>query len=322
MLSKSGFISARVLAVWVRSRKPQLLRMALLGVVISGIVVGLGAHSHLGNVRSMRLGIIYSGDMAIGNPFALGAPLALGLLLIILDRGRWLGLQNRKMIRYVLIGASAVLLALTASRTAWFILIGGIFLGIFLGGKQRWRISGLVVLVILGGTILINSELGQPFRAGWERTFGEERSLEQASSGRTRHWVVFKHAITKNPSVFFFGYGGGTNEEQDIMDEVASELYGLGDRHVFHGFFLHIGMQFGMLGIALVTMGFLYVLKYAKNTLKTFGLVLPVAGAFALLCISLTGNIFDTISGTFLGLALIRPMKFVIHPPIRQSITK
>ena len=291
-----------VLICYLTSRK-DLLSSALAGLLLSALVLGVSAFPHLHTMADERLGVVASEDLAIGNPFALGTPLALGVLALCLDRGQWLGLARRPITRLVLLFPTVVLLALSSSRAGWLIAAAGLVAGAVIAGRQRLQLVFAILIVAVTGIVLSNTPLAEPFKKGWNRTFTEGRD---ASSGRADQWRIFFYAFTDSPKALTMGYGPGNG--RSVFAEFSGRTPGIeraiGAQVPFHGLIMHIGAALGLVGLIPLGVWLLLALRKSMSALAQTGLVLPIIGLLGFVLASLTVTGFDTVSGTFLGLGL------------------
>lgn len=290
-----------VLVVEIASSR-NLLRTAIAGFVCSALGVGFAAFPHIASENAHRLGIIATDELAIGNPFGLGTPLALGVLALSLDRGRWLGVDRRSVLRWLLLIPTVLLLALSTSRAGWLITSAGLLGGTVIAGRQRWRLVTAIAAVVAIGFLLSISPWAEPFERGWNRTFTKDRD---ASSGRADQWKVFYYAMFDSPQALWVGYGPGDNSW--IFRRFSMEVQGIanpGGQAVFHGLFMHVGVALGLLGLITVLSWELLALR-----VSLVGFI-RTKEAFPLMCFcgfvlgSLTVTGFDPNSGTLLGLGL------------------
>jgi hypothetical protein len=293
--------------VVIIANRPGLLWQGLVGLVISAIAVGLGAYPHLQKFGDQRLGFVGEGDLALGNPFTLGMPLAFGVLAVSLDRGRWLGYFRHRVPRYVLILSLVPLLALSTSRTSWAVAFCGLGIGFLFAGRQRIRVISYIAVIFIGGAAAWSSPAAEPFRKGWERTFGDELTLNQISTGRSGQWRVFYAAWTDSPTSFLFGYGA--RDQREVFSEFSSEMDGLGSKAganmAFHGMIMHIGVGFGLLGVAPLVFWLSFVCYRCYKEAIASQIILPLTCFVGFVVGSMTVSGFDTVSGTLLGVGLL-----------------
>jgi len=297
--------------------KPSLLGQALLGTAISAVLVGLGDYPHLMSFKEIRLGMVQGEEFQLGNPFALGAPLALGMLAIALDRGRWLGLARNPLWRLGLLLPTLILLALSTSRAGWLVAAGGLAIGLYTASRQRLAILSWTIVVAVVGFWLWQTPLASPFRGGWERTFGEDRTFNQASAGRIDQWVIFCHALTDSPGRFVSGYGPGTGPA--VQNEFSGRLRNLempaGTGKQFHALIMQVGVDFGILGLAPLLAWLLIVGWRCYHGCRASGVFLPLACLLGFVLASLTANTFDTVCGLLLGLSLLATRRQMVSRP-------
>lgn len=294
-----------VLIIMVRP-SPKIITTALLGVLFSAWAVAVGAYPHLGSHASMRLGVIVSDGLAIGNPVALGLPLALGVLALMLDSGRWVGLQQFGTLRLVLLIPTLFLLAQSSSRAGQLVALSGVLLALILTRRNRASIFRGLVLIALLGFALLHLPFATAFQKGFGRTFAEGRTLAQASSGRADQWSTFGHAMLQSPTVFLFGYGIGSGREVNArVSATISENSMAGKRLEFHALVMHVGIELGLLGLApVLTWAVLSVVCCIRGFRHT-GVVFPAACLAGYFLAAMTVSGFDTVSGTLLGLGLL-----------------
>ena len=297
---------AAVLVVMLHDQ-PRLLKQALLGATLSALLIGLGEYPHLQDFRDMRLGMVQAGDYEVGNPFALGMPLALGVLAIVVDKGHWIGLAHKPVLRFALLLPTVGLLALSTSRAAWLVAAGGMVVAFCTVGRQRFLILLWIAIVSIAGLVFWQTPIATPFHKGWERTFGEGRTLNESSSGRLDQWVIFGHALTESPARFLSGYGPGNGPE--VQAVYSSRLLGLemrmGVGRQFHALLMQVGIDFGFLGLAPLLAWLVIVAWRCYQGCRASGLYLPLACFVGFVLASSTASGFDTVSGTFLGMALL-----------------
>lgn len=301
-LSCTGFLVMFLL------RTPKAIRSALYCCIVSGVGVALGSMPHIRSTADQRLGVIALEDIALGNPFTLGMPLALGVLSLCLDRGYWCRLDKSKWQRWFWLAPCVVLLALSTSRASWLVASAGLFLAAMLGRKDRLQILAGIGMVALLAVVLYQTPLAEPFKRGVGRTFDKDRGLNRASTGRSDHWIIFWSAFTDSPKAFLVGYGPG--KALDVYADHSMRLpeivFAKGARVPFHGLIMHIGSEIGVLGLVGLLTLIGMILVNAIRVLRTTGKVLPLAGILGFILASMTVKGFDSISGTLLGMGLSR----------------
>jgi hypothetical protein len=215
-----------------------------------------------------------------------------------------MGLADRPTTKSVLLFPTVVLLALSTSRAGWLIAAAGLVAGAVMAGKQRVRLALAILTVITVGFAFSATPLAEPFKKGWNRTFGAGRD---ASSGRADQWKVFFTAFTYSPKAFLIGYGPGNG--RSVFAEFSGRTPGIersvGAQVPFHGLIMHVGAALGLLGLIPLATWSIVGISRALSAFSRTGLALPMISFLAFVLASLTVTGFDTISGIFLGLGLI-----------------
>jgi hypothetical protein len=293
-------------ALLLISRHPQLLGAALLGMVVSALLVGAAMLPHI-NSASQRLGMMETDGQTLGNPAQLGLPLAIGFLGLIIDRGKWLNLHFGWMRRWGVLLPTTVLLVLTTSRMSWLVAAAGL-LTLFLIGKRQRRVIAVAALVVTGAIgLLAISPYNGVIKKGWARTFGENRSASKRTSGRSDQWIVSGYAMTRSLNTLVRGYGPGTGAEVygNYSREVRGIKYSVGKKVVLHSLFMQIMVETGLVGL-LILFGWLlmFFVKLIEG-LRYRSWILPLAcfSGYCVTVITVSGN--DINSGILLGISLI-----------------
>ena len=296
-----------VVIIVVVSRTPELLAPALLGLLFSSWGVGFAMMQQISEVSGSRLGVMVVDGYSIGNPVSLGTPLALALLALILDRGRWLGLRKQPVLRFFLIIPTLALLALTTSRAAWLVAAAGMALALLMDRRSRSRIILLIVLGAVVLEIVLISPYGYGLQEGIDRTFGEERTTANRTSGRSDQWRVSYKAFNASVGSIVHGYGPGVGPSvyARLSRETRGVVYDVGGEAQLHSLYMQIGVEAGVIGLS-----FLFV-WLGRVVFRTFQWSRRRKLIFPLVCVvgymiiigTVSGN--DLVSGCFLGIALI-----------------
>jgi O-antigen ligase len=300
-------LASAVLIILVVGRRRDLLAASLMALVLSAAAIGAVMLPHILDGSVERLGRIFVGAHSLGNPVQLGTPLALGMIALLVDGGQWLKLERQKVIR---VGAIAIvfgLLALTTSRAGWVVVAAGVLIGI---GVSRRR--GFQMLVFLGVCalilrLLLASPFAEPLRGGIERTFGTDRSMRNRTSGRSDQWVVAYRAMTRSAGRLLWGYGPGRGADvyAEESRQVSGVEYGVGEDVALHSLFMQVGVEAGLLGLIPALAWLAVVLWRDTRWAFRFRVALPLAAGLGFLLIAATVSAEDTVSGIFLGLALL-----------------
>ena len=306
--SKSMRLFELCCGVWyvlLAGRRRLVLGTGLLGVTICACFIGLSMLPH--NQSIGRLGMVVIEDEVIGNPVQLGTALALGLLLLTMDRGWWLSGPKGKLWRLALFAVTVGLLALTTSRAAWFMVAAGMAVGVLLGRGQRMQ---LVILLATGAglwLVLLVTPFGESLQAGLIRTFSSDRTLANRTSGRSDQWLVAYTAVTASPDRMLWGYGPGKGASvyARFSERIEGVRYAVGKEIVLHSLFMQVMVEAGLLGL-IVLCGWLVVTfwRIAVWTWRTRRLI-PLVGycSYVVAILTVSGN--DTVSGLLLGLGFL-----------------
>lgn len=299
-------IAASLLTLFLAGR-PGRLPAALFALVLSGAVTAAVMIPLLHEDSAERLGQIRVDGVHLGNPVQIGIPLALALLLCVADRGSWLGLSGRPVLRLGLAGLTSLLLLLTTSRAAWLVAAAGVAVVLLVGRRGRMQMILLVVLgLAIALVVLPRTPFGEFVEKGFSRTFDEERTARNRTSGRSDQWIVAIQAMQASPVAMLVGYGPGTGAAVYAVESTRTlgVEYAVGHRVPFHSLYMQLGVESGLLGLLPVLAWLFLVLRRAAAGRKSYGAVALVGAAgWALIALTVSAN--DTVSGIFLGLGLL-----------------
>jgi O-antigen ligase len=299
-------IAAALLTLFLTGRQGRL-PAALLALVGSSAVTAAVMIPLLRAETAERLGQIRVDGVHLGNPVQIGMPLALGLLLAVADRGAWLGLSRRASVRVGLAGFLSLLLLLTTSRAAWLVAAGGVAIVLLVGRRGRLQMMLLLALgLTIALVILPRTPFGEFVEKGFTRTFDEERTARNRTSGRSDQWIVAASAMLASPVAMLVGHGPGTGADVYALESTRTlgVEYAVGHHVPFHSLYMQLGVETGLVGLVPVLLWLSIVLKRAASARKPLG-ALPLVGAAGWALIALTVSANDTVSGVFLGLGLI-----------------
>ncbi|MGA7990084.1 MAG: O-antigen ligase family protein [Thermoanaerobaculia bacterium] len=295
-----------VLATLLIQTKPEMPAAALAGLIPAACVTGLAMLPHLGSLSAERLGMISIGGFVLGNPISLGAPLALGLLALVVDGGHTLRQTIRPFHKAVAILGTVALLGLTSSRAAWLVAAVGLAVSLLLGQGRRLRLLLSVGIVAVVVSLLLQIPAGGAFERGLQRTFGGERSARQRTTGRSDQWRVAWLAATESAGALLYGYGPGHGP--DVYARYSLETpevqYGVGERVALHSLLMQIGVEAGLLGLVPVALWLGIVLRKVWRHGRNSGLLFPLVCflGYGVIVLTVSGN--DVFSGLLLGIAL------------------
>jgi hypothetical protein len=125
------------LGIRLLGRYRTYLGTAFIGLAISTFSMG-SALAHYGD----RLGMAEVDGEKVGNPISLGIPVALLFLLSLAERGRWLMLQDKTPLRFIVNIAAGILLLLSTSRGSWLAVTCSLVV-LLVGQRDRGRLLNL-----------------------------------------------------------------------------------------------------------------------------------------------------------------------------------
>ncbi|HEX6534241.1 MAG TPA: O-antigen ligase family protein [Gemmatimonadaceae bacterium] len=281
------------------SRHRVYLATALYGLLGSLAVIG-AALLPTGD----RLGYARIGGVLLGNPIAFGLPLALLLVLAMADDGRWLLLQRNATLRLLVVSFVGVMLLLSTSRGSWLVAAAGVFAIVVLNrSSRRVALAGLVAMTI-GGALAMQTSRGQDVSMWLDRTFSDDRSLGNRTSGRSDQWLLFPAVMASAPP---WGYGPGTGKLVYARFSALDPRIHLKPGMAFdwHSLYLQIGVETGLVGITVLLVGFAALGWRGWRHWAATGDVTPIVGTLGFFLIGLTVSGMDAASGLYLGFAML-----------------
>jgi O-antigen ligase len=293
--------------VLIIGRHAWMLTSALCGLLVSTIAVGLALLPHLKDTPQGRLGIVWLEGVRLGNPIQLGLPLALSLLALAVDRGAWLGLRRRPLWRVSLVALVLVLLALTTSRAGWMVSAIGIAVILLFRNKER---AWLAIALLAGGLGLLavtQGPLGRGLFVAAERTFGDDRTVRNRTSGRSDQWIVAYKAVTISAGRLLAGYGPGMGPSvyARVSGETPDVKFHVGEEMALHSFYMQVAVEGGLLALVplatWLAIAGARIVRQARRRSMTF----PLVSFLGYVLIALTVSGYDVVSGIFLGIGLL-----------------
>src|SRR5690606_3652812 len=93
---------------------------------------------------------------------------------------------------------------------------------------------------------------GADFSAGLQRTFSEDRSLRNRTSGRSDQWMLMPVALHDKP-ILGFGPGRGPDvyAKYSLLDPNVHFMRG--KRFRWHSLYLQVAIETGVVGIVILT---------------------------------------------------------------------
>ncbi|GJL59408.1 MAG: hypothetical protein NPIRA03_22650 [Nitrospirales bacterium] len=302
-----------VSSIYLLAQYPKYLATALAGLGISVFSVAIGMIG-----QGDRLGMADIDGEHVGNAITFGLPVALVLLLAIADNGKWLFLQNSKIVRNGLIAMCGIFLLLSTSRGSWLVALVGIGVAIFYQSQQRRKIFFALFLM---GCVLVGvmqTQSGEKVYEHFEKLFDSERTLVQKSTGRYEMWLLFPEVLKDSP---IWGVGPGLGKEAYAhYSWVDREVtYRQGHEVAWHALYLQVGVETGLIGLTVLG---IFLIKLIFRTLlyrKMTKQVIPLVGILGFMTIGITVPGIDGISGLFLGLAFLGIMPLQRKMPKKLS---
>lgn len=289
-------------SIYLLAQHPKYLSTALAGLGISVFSVAIGMIG-----QGDRLGMADIDGEHVGNAITFGLPVALVLLLAMADNGKWLLLQNSKIIRNGLIAMCGIFLLLSTSRGSWLVALVGMGVAVFYQSQQRRKIFFALLLMgcVLAGVMQTKS--GEKVYEHFEKMFDSERTLAQKSTGRYEMWLLFPEIFKDYP---IWGVGPGLGKEAYAhYSWVDKEVtYRQGHEVAWHALYLQVGVEAGLIGLTIL--GIFLVRLIFKTLLyrKLTRQVIPLVGILGFMTIGISVPGIDAISGLFLGLAFLGTM--------------
>lgn len=302
-------------SIYLLGQYPKYLSTALAGLGISVFSVAIGMIG-----QGDRLGMADIEGEHVGNAITFGLPVALVLLLAMADNGKWLYLQNSKIIKNGLIAMCGVFLLLSTSRGSWLVALVGLVVMIFYQSQQRRKVflAFLLMGFVLVGVLQTNS--GEKVYERFEGIFDSERTLAQKTTGRYEMWLLFPEIIKDSP-IWGVGPGLGKKAYAHYSWVDREVTFRQGSEIAWHAIYLQVGVETGLIGltILIIFMGRLIfkTLIYRKLT----GQIIPLVGILGFMTIGISVPGIDGISGLFLGLAFLGTIpKFFFTKEFRQPV--
>jgi len=273
--------------VFLLGRFRSYLTPALWGIGASTTLIVAG----LWRYGTERLGLAEVGRQPLGHPQQVGMAASLILILSLADKGRWLWLKGSAW-RYVTAAGATALLLLSTSRTSWLLALTGPAVLLLMRGQRRYLIPAALIVIVTVGGVLASSR-GDIILKYVDKVISPNRTMSQKTSGRLEMYEAFPDLFLQSP-VWGWGPGaGGTVYHRSS-----------GETMMLHSLFLHIGVELGIIGLALLIVFYAAVLHRAWVHRSFTGEVVPLAGALCVCIDALAHNSFNPLTGAYLGLAL------------------
>ena len=285
-------------ALLVLSRFPDFCATALFGLLLSSIAIGAALYGY-----GDRLGYVDLSNMRLGNPITFGEVLALLLLLVLADNGKWLLLQRNALVRAVLCLVVGVLLLLSTSRGSWLVAAAGICVILVLGRRNRAAVLGGLAVLAISLTIAMSSRRGMDFTQYVNDTFASDRSLSQRSDGRADQWMLLPMVMHDAPP---WGFGPGSGRSVYAHYSLLDPRVRLDPGHqmAWHSLYLQVLVEGGVIGLGVLLAFQALLIRTDLRHWRRTGDIMPLVGTVGFMMIAMTVSGMDVYSGVFLGLGL------------------
>jgi O-antigen ligase len=218
---------------------------------------------------------------------------ALLFLLSLAERGRWLMLQDKTPLRFIVNIAAGILLLLSTSRGSWLAVTCSLVV-LLIGQRDRGRLLKYVAMVALVLTIWFNFADPATLDKYIFKTFHSSAYWSAETNARVAQWTSFPRAFADSP---VWGFGPGSGKAVSIQYS--------GHSLIWHALYLHIAIECGSIGIGLLAWFLLTIvvrsIKYAIMT----GELVPLLGIVSFMVVGGTIPAIDGASGLFLGCGLL-----------------
>ena len=286
-------------SVYLLGRHPRYLASALRGMSIAILAVAIGLIG-LGD----RFGAAIIDGTLVGNPYLLGFTTALVLLLAMADNGKWLFLQNSKILKNGLIAMCGIILLLTTSRGSWLVALVGTGVMVFWQSQQRRKV--FVGILLMGCVVvgMLQTESGEKISQYFEMATDSERTMKEKTTGRADMWLLFPKVLKDSP---IWGVGPGMGREAYAEYSWVDEEVTLkqGREMAWHSIYMHVGVETGMIGLILLA-GFLGTLIFrALLYRRATGNIVALIGILGFTTIGISVVGIDAITGIYLGMAFL-----------------
>lgn len=276
------------LGIRLLGRYRTYLGTAFIGLAISAFSMGL-ALAHYGD----RLGMAEVDGEKVGNPISFGIPVALLFLLSLAERGRWLMVQDKTPLRFIINIAAGILLLLSTSRGSWLAVTSSLIV-LLVGQRGRGKLLKYIALIALVLTVWFNFADSATLDKYIFKTFHSSAYWSAETNARVAQWTSFPKAFADSP---VWGFGPGSGKAVSIQYS--------GHSLIWHALYLHVAIECGLIGIGLLAWFLLAIvvrsIKYAVMT----GELVPLLGIVSFMVVGCTIPAIDGASGLFLGCGLL-----------------
>lgn len=295
-------------SIYLLAKHRDYLATSLIGLSISVFAVGLAFMPRGGGDRWGHEAI---DGYILGNPITFGIPLALIFLLTIADNGKWLLLEDRRTWRLGLGLVSGAFLLLSTSRGSWAIVVVNVVVLLLIGKRQRGMLLASVALLVVVSLAMMATQRGEFLSEFYDKTFSDDRSMAQKSSGRSDQWEIFPQVFKESP---IWGFGPGSGKEvYGQFSTVAENDIGLRGEIAWHSLYLQVGVEAGLIGLIGLTLLLAPLLFRGFTHWRLHGSSAPLIGVIGYMVIGLSVSALDAVSGLFLGIGFLSAKASVAH---------
>lgn len=282
-----------VAAIYLLARRRRVLATTFRGMGLVVVAINFASLSYASRPED---------GWALANPITFGVPLALVLLLSIADKGKWLMIDRRPVIRLSLILSTVSFLVLSTSRGSWAVVVVCL-LALLFDHKHR---ENLILPMILGSVLivaLLSTGRGQVAEKLFGKVVSSESTLTQKTSGRSDQWALFPHVFMDSPII---GFGPGSGRfVYGIYSIEHDTSFQRGAWMGWHSLYMHLGVEMGLVGLILLAIFVIPLVLEKSMHWRLYGESVPFIGLLGFLIITLSTSGLDAISGVFLGLGFL-----------------
>jgi O-antigen ligase len=265
------------------------LATALAGLALSSFCVAAALLPY-----GDRLGVGQVEDVSIGNPITLGLSATLVLLFVVVDRGRWLFVDEHPVWQALLAVLATASLALSTSRGSWLVaLLGFLIILLFNRGSRKLLIGTVMAAAIMVATLLQTSR-GPVIRHYFNNATAADESLAKRTTGRADQWQSFPRVFADSP---IWGFGPGSGKSVSLRYTLEGKPW--------HSLYLLIGTEAGLIGFVCLALFLGILMRRGFVHWRSYGELGPLLALFCFMFIGVSVSGIDAISGIFLGLAFL-----------------
>jgi len=282
-------LSFTAASVYLLANFRSYLATALAGLALSSFCVAASLLPY-----GDRLGIGQVEDVSIGNPITLGLSATLVLLFAVVDRGRWLFVDEHPVWQTLLAVSASASLALSTSRGSWLVtLLGFLIILLFNRGSRKVLVGTILAAVIMVATLLQTAR-GPVIKHYFNSATAADESLAKRTTGRADQWESFPRVFADSP---IWGFGPGSGKAVSLRYTLEGKPW--------HSLYLLIGTEAGLVGFVCLALFLGILMRRGFLHWRSYGELGPLLALFCFMFIGVSVSGIDAISGIFLGLAFL-----------------